>query len=183
MAPFGWTAKKISKEEICGENDNLNRMYVEDMMKTKKGFFFDREDKKYKFSQADGLWDEDVNVFLTVELPNYYGRLVSTLECFDDGHVGESTQVNHDRCRGKQFFHVENITPGRQENGVTEQECKQLNEMFSDTKNEWGAHDSPRMTFPENAPKGGLCIAQRSVFSDQGNPQSTVHFLWNKDNI
>ena len=187
-APFELTAKKKSKEEICGvcenrNNENFNRMYVDSMMKKKTQFYFNLGEKKYYFEETRPLdFNSDRTAILTRQIPG----AKAILECFDDG---PSTDPYEDRCWNKQFYSVHKILPRSTDGNppyVTEQECKALHSLFQAGDNKWerprdgGSHTTPYMTFRENAPKGGLCIATKT---SKDNGDSRIEFLWNSDNI
>ena len=151
-----WTNKDVKK--CSDENENLDRMYIEDMMGKKEDFWFNRDGKKkYYFRRAQPKWDPDGENFSTMQLAK--GGI---LDCVDD--------EGGDRCADTQFFSVFN----KVDIDITEEECKQLHGMFHHW---WGVTD-PRVTFPENAPKGGTCIAKKKR---SGNNSTSIEFLWSNN--
>ena len=71
-----------------------------------------------------------------------------------------------DMCADTQFFSVHK----KVNVDITEQECEELHKMF----NTWSNTPGPRVTFPENAPKGGTCIAEKSKLRN-------IEFLWSNN--
>ena len=147
-----WTNKDVKK---CtpGGNENLERMYLEDMMGKKEKFMFNRKGNKYYFRRATPKWDEDEENVLNMQLAE--GR---TFDCVADN--------GRDMCADTQFFSVHK----KVNVDITEQECEELHKMF----NTWSNSAGPRVTFPENAPKGGTCIGQKSRWRN-------IEFLWSKN--